>query len=122
MQQRLMIADDSAVICKVAKRILGGMNFQVVEASNTGEALMMCEAQLPAILIVDAGMPDALSLIHSVRQMEGGDKVRIYYCTIENDIKVLMVGKRAGADDFLIKPFDRQILENAFGRFAAAAA
>tara|TARA_B100000678_G_scaffold122203_1_gene102215 strand:- start:35 stop:400 length:366 start_codon:yes stop_codon:yes gene_type:complete len=121
MQQRLMIADDSAVICKVAKRILGGMSFQVVEASNTGEALMMCEAQLPAILIVDAGMPDALSLIHSVRQMEGGDKVRIYYCTIENDIKVLMVGKRAGADDFLIKPFDRQMLENAFGRFAAAA-
>ena len=66
MQQRLMIADDSAVICKVAKRILGGMNFQVVEASNSSEALMMCEAQLPAILIIDAGMPDALSVIHTV--------------------------------------------------------
>ncbi|WP_244598319.1 response regulator [Pseudohoeflea suaedae] len=121
MQQRLMIADDSAVICKVAKRILGGMNFQVVEASNSSEALMMCEAQLPAILIVDAGMPDALSVIHTVRQMQGGEKVRIYYCTIETDIKVLMIGKRAGADDFLTKPFDRQVLEAAFAKYSLAA-
>lgn len=119
--QRLMIADDSAVICKVAKRILSGMNFQVVEASNTAEALMMCEAQLPSVLVVDAGMPDALTLIHTVRQMQGGQHVRIFYATIENDIKVLMVGKRAGADDFLLKPFDRRMLEAAFGPYAVAA-
>ncbi|MBW3096277.1 response regulator [Pseudohoeflea coraliihabitans] len=119
--QRLMIADDSAVICKVAKRILTGMNFLVVEASNTGEALEMCEAQLPSVLVVDAGMPDALKLITTVRQMQGGDKVKIFYSTIENDIKVLMVGKRAGADDFLIKPFDRNILETTFGPHALAA-
>lgn len=119
--QRLMIADDSAVICKVAKRILSGMNFQVVEASSTNEALMMCEAQLPSILIVDSGMDNALVLIQTVRQMNGGSDVRIFYSTIENDIKVLMVGKRAGADDFLLKPFDRLTLESTFGRFALAA-
>lgn len=119
--QRLMIADDSAVICKVAKRILSGMNFQVVEASNAGEAMVMCEAQLPMIMIIDAGMPDALDLIACVRKLDGGKNVRIYYCTIENDIKLLMVGKRAGADDFLMKPFDRRLLEETFGRFAAAA-
>jgi Response regulator containing a CheY-like receiver domain and a GGDEF domain len=118
---RLMIADDSAVICKVAKRILSGMNFLVVEASNSSEAMMMCEAQLPAVMIVDAGMPDALELIASVRQLPGGKNVRIYYCTIENDIKLLMVGKRAGADDFLMKPFDRRTLEATFSRIAEAA-
>lgn len=119
--QRLMIADDSAVICKVAKRILSGMNFQVVEASSTAEALMMCDAQLPSVLIVDSGMDEVLDLIRTVRQMDGGDQVRIFYSTIENDIKILMVGKRAGADDFLLKPFDRRTLETTFGRFALAA-
>jgi two-component system chemotaxis response regulator CheY len=48
--RRFMIADDSAVICKVAKRILTGLDYLVIEASNAGEAMIMCDAQLPDIL------------------------------------------------------------------------
>jgi CheY-like chemotaxis protein len=50
--RRFMIADDSAVICKVAKRILTGLDYLVIEASNAGEAMIMCDAQLPDILCV----------------------------------------------------------------------
>ncbi|PWV95819.1 two-component system chemotaxis response regulator CheY [Hoeflea marina] len=119
--RRLMIADDSAVICKVAKRILSGMDFLVVETSNTGEAMIMCQAQLPEIMVVDAGMPGALDLITSVRAMNGGKEVRIFYCLIENDLKQMMIGRRAGADEFLLKPFDRRILTAAFAPHALAA-
>jgi two-component system, chemotaxis family, chemotaxis protein CheY len=119
--RRLMIADDSAVICKVAKRILTGMDFLVVEASNSGEAMIMCDAQLPEIMIVDAGMPGVLDLIGTVREMEGGKAVHIFYCMIENDLRQMMIGKRAGADEFLLKPFDRKVLSAALGRYAIAA-
>src|SRR5690606_6973040 len=88
--RRLMIADDSAVICKVAKRILTGLDFLVIEASNAGEAMIMCDAQLPEVLLVDAGMTDALELISSVRQMDGGKDVRIHYLMIEKEFKQMM--------------------------------
>lgn len=112
--RRLMIADDSAVICKVAKRILTDMDYLVVEASNSGEAMIMCDAQLPDVLIVDAGMPGATDLVASVRGQEGGSDVRIYYLLVENDLKTMMAGKRAGVNDFLFKPFDRQMLRTVF--------
>jgi len=119
--RRFMIADDSAVICKVAKRILTGLDYLVIEASNAGEAMIMCDAQLPDVLCVDAGMTGALDLISSVRQMEGGADVRIYYLMIEKEFKQMMAGKRAGVDDFLLKPFDRRSLTEAFAPYAAAA-
>ncbi|WP_394688100.1 PleD family two-component system response regulator [Hoeflea sp.] len=119
--RRLMIADDSAVICKVAKRILTGLDYLVIEASNAGEAMIMCDAELPEVLLVDSGMTGALDLISAVRQMEGGKDVQIHYLMIEKEFKQMMVGKRAGADGFLLKPFDRRTLSEAFAPYAAAA-
>ena len=120
--QRLMIVDDSSVIRKVAKRILSGLDFLVSEADTAHQAQMHCQAQLPHILIVDATMPDALDLIATVRQMPSGADVRIYYCLVEADLKSMMQGKRAGADDFLIKPFDRRILTSVFGHLSEVVA
>jgi len=119
--QRLMIADDSAVIRKVGRRILAGLDFMVAEAASSDEALKMCQSQLPNVLIVDASMAGALDLISAVRRLDPGHGVRIYFCVVEADLKHLMLGKRAGADDFLMKPFDRTILTAAFGRLSAAA-
>ncbi|KQS77696.1 hypothetical protein ASG25_14005 [Rhizobium sp. Leaf384] len=119
--QRLMIADDSDVVRKVGKRILSGMGFLVSEAANGLDALARCEAELPNIIIVDAGLDGALELIANIRVMSEGKSVRIYYCVIEADLRKMMAGKRAGADDFLLKPFDRKILTSVFGAYAAAA-
>ena len=66
-------------------------------------------------------MTGALDLISSVRQMEGGKDVRIFYLMIEKEFKQMMAGKRAGADDFLLKPFDRRSLTEAFAPYAVAA-
>ena len=53
--------------------------------------------------------------------LPGGKGVRIYYCVVEADLKKMMAGKRAGADDFLLKPFDRKILTSVFGSLSIAA-
>ena len=118
--QRLMIVDDSSVIRKVAKRILTGLDFLVSEADTAHQAEMHCQAELPHVLIVDATLPDALDLVASVRNMRGGSSVRIYYCLVEADLKSMMQGKRAGADDFLLKPFDRRVLTTTFGELSVA--
>lgn len=119
--QRLMIADQSDVVRKVGKRILSELQFLVLEAGSTAEALARCEAELPHIIIVDAAMEGAIDLITGIRAMPNGKDVKIYYCVIEADLKKMMLGKRAGANDFLLKPFDRKILTQVFASQAIAA-
>lgn len=119
--QRLMIADSSDIVRTVGKRILSELGFMVSEAGSSLETLHRCEAEMPNILIVDAGMDGALDLIGMLRCMPTGRDVRIYYCVIEADLKKMMMGKRAGANDFLMKPFDRKILTSVFSGLAIAA-
>ncbi|TCL74459.1 response regulator [Rhizobium sp. BK251] len=120
--QRFMITDASDVVRKVGKRILSELDFLVSEASSAHEAFAHCQTQLPDYLIVDSGMEGALELIATIRGMPDGKNVKIYYCVIEADLKKLMQGKRAGATDFLLKPFDRKILTAIFGNRTVAAA
>ena len=75
----------------------------------------------PTSSIVDAGLDGALELIANIRTLPEGKTVRIYYCVVEADLKKMMAGKRAGADDFLLKPFDRKILTSVFGSLSVAA-
>jgi two-component system, chemotaxis family, chemotaxis protein CheY len=119
--QRLMIADSSDIVRKVGKRILSELGFVVVEAATDREAIARCHAELPNFLIVEAALEGALDVIAAVRAMPHGKSVRIFYCVIEADLKKMMVGKRAGADDFLLKPFDRKILTSVFSGLAQAA-
>lgn len=119
--QRILIADHSSVIRKVGKRILNGLGFMVAEAANTAEVMRLCSAKRPDILIIDAALEGVLDAIADVRDMPGGDKVRVYYCLVQADLKHMMVGRRAGADDFLLKPFDRGVLERAFADLKEAA-
>lgn len=119
--KRMMIADGSDIVRKVGRKILTELGFDVVEAASGREGLVKCERQLPDIMIVDAGMDDALDLISNVRALPAGKAVLIYYCVVEAELKVMMAGKRAGANDFLLKPFDRAILTKTFGDKAVAA-
>jgi two-component system chemotaxis response regulator CheY len=119
--QRLMIVDGSDIVRKVGKRILSELGFLVVEAGSDREAIMRCQAELPNYIIVDAALEGALDVISAIRAIPNGKNARIFYCVIEADLKKMMAGKRAGADDFLLKPFDRKILTSVFSGFAAAA-
>ncbi len=65
----LMIADQSDVVRKVAKRILTGMNFEVLEARNAAEATARCMSALPQFVIVEAAMDGALELIQFIRSV-----------------------------------------------------
>lgn len=120
--KRLMIADSSDIVRKVAQKILSELGYEVIPAVNAREALMTCEAQLPDVIIVDSGIEGALDLITNIRSMPGGDSIRIFYCVIEADLKTMMRGKRAGASDFLLKPFDRATLTKAFANDAGGLA
>ena len=120
--KRCMFVDDSSVIRKVAKRILGGAEMLVVEAGSGVEAIELCQAEMPEIIVVDSILPDmtAVEFIQRVRAIPSGVKPQIMLCLVEVDIGAIMRAKRAGAQGYLLKPFNRAQLLERFRQLQAA--
>jgi len=121
--KRCMFVDDSNVIRKVAKRILGGPDMMVIEASSGPEALEMCAADMPDIVVVDGTLEDmpAVEFIRSVRNLKAPVVPQILISLIEVDIGAIMRAKRAGAQGYLLKPFNRSQLIERFRTLDIAA-
>lgn len=114
--KRCMFVDDSAVIRKVAKRILGSPELVIIEASTGFEAVSICATDMPDIIVVDSALPDmtAVEFIRRVRAIETPVKPQIAICLTEVDIAAIMRAKRAGAQGYLLKPFNRPQLLDRF--------
>ena len=120
--KRCMFVDDSSVIRKVAKRILGGPDMVVVEAGSGLEALDMCQADMPNIIVVDSVLPDmsAVEFIQRARGILAEVKPQFLISLVEVDIGAIMRAKRAGAHGYLLKPFNRAQLVERFRQMQAA--
>jgi len=121
--KRCMIVDDSSVIRKVAKRILTGPDMLVVEASNGFQALDMCAAEMPDLIVVDGALPD-MTTVEFIRQattMPAVIRPRILICIPQFDLGAIMRAKRAGAAGFIMKPFNRPQLLERFRQLQTAA-
>ncbi|CDX28455.1 Response regulator receiver protein [Mesorhizobium plurifarium] len=112
--KRCLFVDDSSVIRKVAKRILGS-DMIVVEASTGVEAAEICADNMPDVIVIDGGLTDiqAVDLIRRIRAIEAPVKPQILVSLVEVDVAAIMRAKRAGAQGYLLKPFNRaQLLES----------
>ena len=116
-----LIVDDSTVVRTVARRILEDMDYIVDEAEDGQEAFDKCRQEMPDAILLDWNMPimSGLEFLKLLRAYVGGDKPRIVYCTVENDIGAIAMALKAGASDYMMKPFDRRILESKFEMVAA---
>src|ERR1700689_627025 len=112
--KQILVVDDSTVIRKVARRILEGMNFQTVEAEDGRKALNACAFFMPDAILLDWNMPimDGFEFLHELRKMPEGLKPKVVFCTTENDVAHIARAIHAGADEYIMKPFDKQILQS----------
>jgi two-component system chemotaxis response regulator CheY len=110
--KHFMIIDDSPVIRKVLKRILEALDFQTSEAGDTAEALDQCRRQMPDAIMLDGFIPgiDGFEFLRELRRQPSGDKPKIIYCTTENEVSQIARALHAGADEFMMKPFDRAMI------------
>jgi two-component system, chemotaxis family, chemotaxis protein CheY len=116
MTKHCLVVDDSAVIRKVARRILEGMNFTVLEAEDGSKALEVCSVYMPEAILLDWNMPvmDGYEFLKALRLVENGRKPKVVFCTTENDVSFIARAMHAGADEYIMKPFDRDILTSKF--------
>lgn len=108
-----LVVDDSRVIRKVARRILEGFGFAVAEAGDGSEALAECGRHMPGLVLLDWNMPvmNGLEFLQRLRATSGGDRPIVVFCTTENDLDHIQTALQAGADEYIMKPFDSEIIE-----------
>jgi two-component system chemotaxis response regulator CheY len=114
--KRCLVVDDSRVIRKVARRILEDLDFECIEAADGQEALNACRAGMPDAVLLDWNMPvmNGLDFLKKLRSEAGGDKPVVVFCTTENDVAHITEALRAGANEYIMKPFDGDIIESKF--------
>ncbi|WP_350335133.1 response regulator [Coralliovum pocilloporae] len=111
-----LVVDDSSVIRKVARRILEDLKFEISEAEDGRQALDQCRDNMPDAVLLDWNMPvmDGLEFLKALRAIDGGEAPKVVFCTTENDVAHIAKAIRAGANEYIMKPFDREIVEAKF--------
>ena len=114
--KRCLIVDDSKVIRLVARRILEGLHFDIDEAADGRLALEACTRKMPDAILLDWNMPvmNGIDFLRALRKMVGGDNPVVVFCTTENDLRHIQEAIAAGANEYIMKPFDSEIIEAKF--------
>lgn len=113
-----LVVDDSKVIRKVARRILEELSFEIQEAVDGQDALDSCQQSMPDVVLLDWNMPvmNGLDFLKNLRSSAGGDRPIVVFCTTENDMAHIRMAIEAGANEYIMKPFDREIIEAKFAQ------
>ncbi|MFA4995490.1 MAG: response regulator [Bdellovibrionales bacterium] len=107
-----LIVDDSRVIRKVARQIFEAIGYTCVEAADGQLALDECKKALPGFVLLDWNMPvmNGLEFLQALRKLPGGDTPSVVFCTTENDLAHIQEALGAGANEYIMKPFDADII------------
>ncbi|MCA8965541.1 MAG: response regulator [Planctomycetes bacterium] len=113
-QRKILVVDDEPFICRSLTFVLKKENYQVFEARNGEEGLAAIREHKPDLVFLDVMMPkiNGFEVTERVRQDPELSAVKIILLTAKGQESDREVGKSAGADDYMTKPFSpTKILE-----------
>jgi two-component system chemotaxis response regulator CheY len=107
-----LIVDDSPTVRKLIRRIVNEWNFECFEAEDGQKALDTCLLKMPDIIFLDWNMPvmTGIEFLTELRNSPNGRHPKVLFCTTENGFEFIQRGMSAGADEYIMKPFDRTLL------------
>jgi two-component system chemotaxis response regulator CheY len=119
MARTCLVVDDSRVVRRVARRILEANGFAVSEAADGQAAMDACHATMPDCILLDWNMPvmGGLEFLRKLRAEFGPERPTVVFCTTETDMSFIATAIESGAQEYIMKPFDEEIL---LGKFAQA--
>lgn len=112
MSANCLVVDDSTTIRKVIGRMLEKMNFTVHEAENGQVALEHCLNDMPEFIMLDWNMPvmSGIDFLRELRKTPGGDAPKVILCTTENEFSAIQTAMTEGANEYIMKPFNEEII------------
>ena len=113
MSKTCLIVDDASVIRKVSRHILESLGFEVSDAENGLVGLEKCSENNYDLILLDWNMPvmTGIEFIKKLRARPNGKLPKIVFCTTENDVAHIREAMNAGADEYVMKPFDFETLQ-----------
>ena len=113
-----LIVDDSRVVRKVAQKIFAELGFTCSEAEDGQKAVEACTVAMPEVILLDWNMPvmNGIDFLRQLRAAPGGDQPKVVFCTTENDLAHIQEAIGAGADEYIMKPFDSEIIQSKFSQ------
>jgi len=111
-----LIVDGSKVIRMVAQKILQELEFETTEAADGQQALDACKGKMADAVLLDWNMPVMIGIkfLRELRVLPNGDGPIVVFCTMENDIQHIQEAIEAGANEYIMKPFDSEIIQAKF--------
>jgi len=123
---KILVVDDDQNVQRLLRVTLKQEGFEVIVASDGAEGLQLWEDEAPDLILLDVTLPkqDGYQVAARIREVEGsGAHVPIIMLTAEKEVEQKVRGLRAGADDYLVKPFHQAELlarmKSLLTRFAA---
>jgi two-component system chemotaxis response regulator CheY len=111
---KALVVDDSRAVRMILSRTLKDLGFEVCEAANGREAMAVIEAEKDALSLVlaDWNMPEVngLELLKQVRQKPELASLVVVMVTTETELDQMAAALEAGANEYVMKPFTREIL------------
>jgi two-component system chemotaxis response regulator CheY len=116
--RRCLIVDDSRVVRSVARRFIEPLGFAVDEAGDGQLAVVACDQEMPDVILLDWNMPvmTGIEFLLYLRARDDGGRPIVIMCTTEKDIDHIHQAIAAGANEYLVKPFDQATLTAKFGK------
>ncbi|MFA7276158.1 MAG: response regulator [Pseudobdellovibrionaceae bacterium] len=111
-----LVVDDSRVVRKVARRIIEELGFECAEAEDGQQAYIQCGQKMPEAILLDWNMPvmSGIEFLEKLRAMPSGNMPKVVFCTTENDMSHIQRAMMAGANEYIMKPFDTEIIKSKF--------
>ena len=117
-----MVVDDNTTIRAMARKTLEEAGFSVVEAQNGALGVEQAKANDLMLVLADINMPvmGGLDMVRNIRQLSQHAKTPILILSTENTKQIMKEGKEAGANGWMVKPFNRDKLLAIIGKLAAS--
>ena len=108
-----LIVDDSSTMRKIVSYIVSELGFTCREAENGQKARESCAHSMPDLIMLDWNMPvmTGIDFIQILRHMPDGDHPKVIFCTTESDFAFIERALAAGCNEYIMKPFDKNIVE-----------
>lgn len=112
MSKKVLVVDDNATIRSLSRKVLEGIGFAVDEAGDGQEGLEAAGKTDYDLVLADINMPrmNGIEMIRGIRKLPCYARVPVLVISTENNATIMKEGKEAGANGWLVKPFQREKL------------